>query len=53
MQIGESRTVKILKNLLMGGFRMFDFFINVITTRAFANHCRFYDGDVVPKGFYT
>lgn len=47
------RTRKILSNLLMGGFSMLDWMANALLMRAFYNNMRYYEGDVVPKGFYT
>lgn len=51
--IGDSKTVKLLKNLLMGGFRLGDFTTSAIATKAFMNNFRFYNGNKAPKGFYT
>ena len=47
------KTRKILGNLLMGGFSMLDWMAQALLMRAFYNNYRFYDGSVVPKGFYT
>ena len=44
---------KFLSNLLMGGWSMLDWMANALLMMAFYHNCRFYDGDVVPKGFYT
>jgi hypothetical protein len=37
----------------MGGYSFFDYWGNCFLLRAMLNHRRFYDGDKVPKGFYT
>jgi hypothetical protein len=47
------RVRKIASNLLMGGFSMLDWMANALLLRAFYNNVRFYDGDVVEKGFYS
>jgi hypothetical protein len=37
----------------MGGFSMFDYFSNMVMLRAHYRNVRFYNGDIIPKGFYT
>lgn len=51
MNYGRFR--KIVSNLLMGGFSMLDWMANALLMRSFYNNVRFYDGNVIPKGFYT
>lgn len=51
--IGDSKTVKLLKSLLMGGFKLGDYTTSAIALKAFTNNFRFYDGGKVPTGFYT
>lgn len=51
--IGDSKTVKLLKSLLMGGFRLGDYTTSAIALKAFTNNFRFYNGGKVPTGFYT
>lgn len=47
------RLRKGITQFLMGGYSMVDYINNSILLRSFCNNVRFYDGDVVPKGFYT
>lgn len=51
--IGDSKTVKLLKSLLMGGFKLGDYTTSAIALKAFTNNFRFYNGGKVPTGFYT
>lgn len=51
--VGQSIVVKLLKSVLMGGFSLLDYISNMMLMRSFMHHVRFYDGDVIPKGFYT
>jgi hypothetical protein len=51
MNFGRIR--KVATNMLMGGFSMLDWMANALLLRAFYNNIRFYDGDVIPKGFYS
>ena len=51
--MNHNRLVKLSNNLLMGGFSMFDYFANMVLLRAHYRNVRFYDGNVIPKGFYT
>ena len=44
---------KGVTNVLMGGYSMIDYFNNSILLRSFCNNVRFYDGGVIPTGFYT
>ena len=51
--LNHNRFFRTANRLLMGGFSMFDYFSNMIMLRAHYRNVRFYDGDVIPKGFYT
>lgn len=51
LNYGKGR--RIASNLLMGGFSMLDWMANSLLLRSFYNNIRFYDGDVIPKGFYS
>ena len=44
---------KLLGNLLMGGWSMLDWMANALLMTAFYHNSRFYDGGIVPTGFYT
>jgi len=44
---------KFFTNLLMGGWSMLDWMANALLMVAFYHNCRFYDGNEIPKGFYT
>lgn len=44
---------KFVSNLLMGGWSMLDWMANALLMTAFYHNVRFYDGDVVEKGFYS
>ena len=44
---------KFLSNLLMGGWSMLDWMANALLMTAFYHNIRFYDGGVVPTGFYS
>lgn len=44
---------KFLSNIIMGGWSMLDWMANALLMTAFYHNCRFYDGGVVPNGFYT
>lgn len=44
---------KFISNLLMGGWSMLDWMANALLMTAFYHNVRFYDGDVVEKGFYS
>ena len=51
--VGTNRFIKILNQSLMGGYSALDYVSNATLLRAFMNNYRFYDGDTIPKGFYT
>ena len=51
--INHNRIIRTVSNLIMGGYSMFDYFSNMVMLRAHYRNVRFYDGDVIPKGFYT
>lgn len=51
--VGTNRFIKILNQSLMGGYSALDYISNATLLRAFMNNYRFYDGDTIPKGFYT
>lgn len=51
--LNYGRVRRIGSNLLMGGFSMVDWMANALLMRSFYNNVRFYDGDVVEKGFYS
>ena len=51
--INHNRAVRLANRLLMGGFSMFDYFANMVMLRSHYRNMRFYDGDVIPKGFYS
>lgn len=44
---------KFLSNLLMGGWSMLDWMANALLMMAFYHNCRLYEGNEIPKGFYT
>jgi hypothetical protein len=44
---------KFLSNLLMGGWSMLDWMANALLMTAFYHNIRFYDGGIVPTGFYS
>ena len=44
---------KLFGNLLMGGWSMLDWMANALLMTAFYHNSRFYDGGIVPTGFYT
>lgn len=44
---------RIASNLLMGGFSLLDWMANALLMRSFYNNIRFYNGKVIPKGFYS
>lgn len=47
------RTRKFVTNLLMGGYSMIDYVNNSILLRSNLSGIRFYNGNKIPKGFYT
>ena len=47
------RIRKVFYNLLMGGFSMLDWMANALLLRSYYNNIRFYDGGIVPTGFYS
>lgn len=49
----QSRLRKLVPQLAMGGFSAVDYTINCILLSSVLRHYRFYDGDVIKKGFYT
>lgn len=49
----QSRGRKLWSDILMGGWSMLDWMANALLMTAFYHNCRFYDGGVVPTGFYT
>lgn len=51
--LNHNRVIRTLSNLIMGGYSMFDYFSNMVMLRAHYRNVRFYDGDIIPKGFYT
>ena len=51
--VGTNRFIKILNQSLMGGYSALDYISNATLLRAFMNNYRFYDGGVIPTGFYT
>ena len=51
--LNHNRIIRTLNNLVMGGYSMFDYFSNMVMLRAHYRNVRFYDGNVIPKGFYT
>lgn len=51
--VGEGIVVRMLKSVLMGGFSILDYVSNMMLMRSFMHHVRFYDGNDIPKGFYT
>lgn len=51
--LNHNRVVKLANRMLMGGFSMFDYFSNMVLLRAHYRNTRFYEGNVIPKGFYT
>ena len=44
---------KFLTNILMGGWSMLDWMANALLMTAFYHNCRLYEGNEIPKGFYT
>jgi hypothetical protein len=44
---------KFFSNLLMGGWSMLDWMANALLMMSFYHNCRLYEGDEIPKGFYT
>ena len=51
--LGVSKLRKIYGGILMGWFEMTDYISNSIFLKSFCNQIRFYNGDKVPKGFYS
>ena len=51
--LGVSKLRKIAGGILMGWFEMTDYISNSIFLKSFCNQIRFYNGDKVPKGFYS
>ena len=51
--LNYGRFRRIFTNLLMGGFSLLDWMANALLMRSFYNNIRFYNGNVVPKGFYS
>lgn len=51
--VGTNRFIKILNQSLMGGYSALDYISNATLLRAFMNNYRFYDGGIIPTGFYT
>lgn len=44
---------KFLSNILMGGWSMLDWMANALLMTAFYHNVRLYEGNEIPKGFYT
>ena len=44
---------KFFSNLLMGGWSMLDWMANALLMMSFYHNCHLYEGDEIPKGFYT
>lgn len=44
---------KFLSSILMGGWSMLDWMANALLMMAFYHNTRLYEGDEIPKGFYT
>ena len=51
--LGVSKLRKLYGSILMGWFEMTDYSSNSIFLKAFCNQIRFYNGNKVPKGFYS
>lgn len=49
----QSKGRKFATNLLMGGWSMLDWMANALLMTAFYHNVHLYEGDVIPKGFYT
>lgn len=51
--VRRGRVRYFLNNFLMGGYTFFDYLMNLIVLKSFYHHIRFYDGGVIPTGFYN
>jgi hypothetical protein len=53
INMSSGRISKFLGNILMGGYSMLDWWANAIVLSSYMHNVRFYDGDKIPKGFYS
>lgn len=51
-QIDDNRIKKLLEQTALGAYSVIDFMTNNIMLHSMLTSYRFYDGDLVPKGFY-
>ena len=53
INMANGRISKFLGNILMGGYSMLDWWANAVVLSSYMHNVRFYDGDEIPKGFYS
>ena len=51
--MANGRISKFLGNILMGGYSMLDWWANAVVLSSYMHNVMFYDGDEIPKGFYS